>query len=67
MGWGGNGDYLMLNASDVGPSGRVFAAIYGEGLWGGDYRVIGDITIPEPMAIVLLGLGGLFLLRRRRK
>jgi hypothetical protein len=38
---------------------------YGD-VTGPDDLVIGGLTIPEPMTIALLGLGSLFLLRRRR-
>lgn len=31
-----------------------------------NFEVAADITIPEPVSLALLGLGGLFILRRRR-
>lgn len=58
------GKQLLLNASDVGPTGRVFAAIYGGDM--NEYRIIGDIMIPEPMTFALLALGELFILWLRR-
>jgi hypothetical protein len=57
------GRYLTL---DVAYSGQadVFAAWFNENT--GGTGEIGRITVPEPMTVALLGLGGLLMLRRRK-
>jgi hypothetical protein len=62
----GVGTYILdINWSLVGGATEAEISLYGTA----DFVTIDElstITVPEPMTIALLGLGGLMLLRRRR-
>jgi len=56
-----DGDYLR---ADGAAGDQVYACWFDEG---GNFGVIGTVTlVPEPMTIALMGLGSLILLRRRK-
>jgi hypothetical protein len=64
--WTGT-DYTWVAALTT-PAGFGFAGIPEAGLFGspGDILLLGDVLVPEPMTLTLLGLGGLALIRRKR-
>jgi hypothetical protein len=57
------GEYLSLDCAYVGQA-LVEAWYFDEG--SGATGLIGEVLLPEPMTIALLGLGSLFMLRRRK-
>lgn len=57
------GDYLGLSVAYTGQA-WVEAWYFDEG--SGATGLIGEVLLPEPMTIALLGLGSLFMLRRRK-